>query len=145
MTSSLDGATLAPGSITVTAGEANALAQVLGSPAPEGDRLHPLFAFIAAQRGIGVSVAELCALADFDVADGPLLGSLEIEWERDLVAETEYAVDGSVTSIVRKTGRSGSFDVFDFTERLNDRDGVAATVGVTFILPRPAQTDGGAA
>lgn len=136
------GTVLRPGSIVLTGEDASSLAQVLGSPA-SGHALHPLFAFIGAQRGIGVSVAELCAAVGFDVEDGPLLGSLQIEWHRDLKAATEYAVEGEITSLLRKHGRSGTIDIFDFQERLLDDGGVAATVDVTFVLPRPAGDEGG--
>ena len=141
VTSDISGSALRSGSVTVTASDAARLEDVLGSPRPSAG-LHPLFAFIAAQRGIGVSVAELCEIAEFDVEDGPLLGSLDIEWSRPLHANAEYAVEGEINSLVRKHGRSGVFDVLTFQERLVDTAGVAATVDAIFILPRHGRAGG---
>ncbi len=133
----LPGTPLPPGSITIPAAESADLAQVLGSAAPDGGRLHPLYGYIAAQRGIGISIPDLCRLAEFDIDDGPMLGSLSIELRGDLHADTEYAVDGEVLSIVRKHGRTGTFDLMTFQERLTSPGGEVVTVAeVSFVLPR---------
>jgi hypothetical protein len=134
----LPGTRLTPGTITIPAAEAAQLAEVLGSDPPDDGRLHPLYAYIAAQRGIGVSVSELCALAEFDVNDGPLLGSLELEIQDRLRPETEYRVEGEIVSIVRKEGRTiGTFDLLTFVERIVDQSGrLMSTATVTFVLPR---------
>jgi hypothetical protein len=102
-----------------------------------GDEAHPLWAYIATQRGIDISVAELCALADFDVADGPMLGSTELTYAGPLKVGVDYEVRGEILGIVRKEGRSGVFDILTFRERLIDPEyGEAAAATNTFILPR---------
>lgn len=136
----LPGKELSAGSFTITAGENSDLAGVLEGPAPEGpegDGAHPLWAYIATQRGIDVGIAELCAMADFDVNDGPMLGSTKLTYDKPLKVGVEYAVNGEIVDIVRKEGRSGTFDILTFRERLIDPSGEqAASATNTFILPR---------
>jgi hypothetical protein len=134
------GTALPAGSFTITRGEQERLAGALGGSSFEG--AHPVWAYIATQRGIGISVAELCALADFDVEDGPMLGSVEMSYSRPLELGVEYRVTGEVVSIERKHGRkAGTFDVMTFRERLLTPEGdeVASTTN-TFILPRREAT-----
>jgi hypothetical protein len=130
------GTELPAGSFTITAADQEQLAAALGTGAwPDP---HPIWAYIATQRGIGIGVAELCALADFDVDDGPMLGSVELRYAAPLELDVEYAVTGEIVGYERKHGRkAGSFDVLTFRERLIAPDGaeVASTTN-TFILPR---------
>jgi hypothetical protein len=132
----LPGTKLPEGSFTITESEQRRLADSLGSPSDGG--AHPVWAYIATQRGIGISVADLCALADFDVNDGPMLGSVEMTYARPLEVGVEYRVTGEVVAIERKHGRkAGTFDVMTFRERLIGPDGdEVATSTNTFILPR---------
>jgi hypothetical protein len=132
----LPGTELPAGSFTITAAEQAELEAALGRGANAG--AHPVWAYIAAQRGIGIGVAELCALAGFDVGDGPMLGSVELTYGGELELDVEYRVTGEVVSIERKHGRrAGTFDVLTFRERLLAPGGAeAASVTNTFILPR---------
>ena len=135
----LPGTELAAGTFTIGAAENADLAGVLESEAPGGDAAHPLWAYIATQRGIGIGITELCALADFDVDDGPMLGSTKLTYGAPLRVGVEYEVKGEVVDITRKEGKSGTFDILTFRERLLDREGAeAASATNTFILPRRA-------
>jgi hypothetical protein len=132
----LAGTELPAGSFTITAAEQERLVEALGHGVA-GDP-HPIWAYVATQRGIGIGVVELCALAGFDVADGPMLGSVELSFSAPLELGVEYFVTGEVLGIERKHGRkAGTFDVLTFRERLVGPDGaeVASTTN-TFILPR---------
>ena len=137
----LPGSALPAGDITIPDEEKQALDSVLGGTTSPGPALHPLHAYIATQRGIGVGVEELCALADFDVADGPMIGSMELDFSRPLRSDLTYRVEGEIVDIERKRGKTaGTFDLFTFRERLIEPDGtVAATVTNTFVLPRRNQ------
>ena len=101
--------------------------------------MHPIWAYIATQRGIGVSIAELCALADFDVEDGPMLGSVEIDcYAQPLKADVPYRVTGEVVDLERKVGRkAGTFDLLTYRLALRapDGSGVVSCTN-TFVLPR---------
>lgn len=132
----LPGTTLPEGAFTITEEEQARLAEALGSPS-DGST-HPVWAYIATQRGIGISVADLCALADYDVHDGPMLGSVEMTYARPIEVGVRYRVTGEVVDIVRKQGRkAGTFDVMTFSERLIAPDGAeVASSTNTFILPR---------
>jgi N-terminal half of MaoC dehydratase len=133
----LPGTELPAGTFTITAEEDARVLEVVGGE-PSGDgSAHPLWAYIAPQRGIGISVAEICRLADFDVADGPMLGSSELELHAPIRLGQEYTVTGRVLSIDRKHGSIGTFDLMAFREDLLDADGnlVAASTS-TYVLPR---------
>jgi hypothetical protein len=132
----LPGTELPAGSFTITPEEQARLAEGLGRDAP--DEAHAVWAYIATQRGIGIGIADLCALADFDVEDGPMLGSVELTYEGPIEIGVEYRVTGEVVGIERKQGRkAGTFDVMTFRERLLAPGGAeVATATNTFILPR---------
>jgi hypothetical protein len=131
------GRALVPGSITITEDENAMLADVLGSPVTAPGTLHPMFAYIAPQRGIGTSVKGLCDLAEFDIDDGPMMGSIDIQIPGDLKPGVEYRIEGEIVSIVRKHGRNFDFDLMTFVERMVDPAGelVSSTTN-TFVLPR---------
>jgi hypothetical protein len=131
------GTELPAGSFTITASDQEQLVATLGREATGGDP-HPIWAYIATQRGIGIGVAELCALADFDVDDGPMLGSVELTYSGPLELGVEYTVTGEIVGLERKQGRkAGTFDVLTFRERLLAPGGAeVATTTNTFILPR---------
>jgi hypothetical protein len=135
----LPGTELPAGTFTITAEEdARVLEVVGGEPSPDGTA-HPLWAYIAPQRGIGISVADICALADFDVNDGPMLGSSELEFHSGIKLGEPYRVTGRVLSIDRKQGSSGTFDLMAFREDLLDAGGnVVAVSTSTYVLPRKA-------
>jgi hypothetical protein len=132
----LAGAPLPEGTFTITPQEQARLIDALGGGAADG--AHPVWAYIATQRGIGISVADLCALADFDVNDGPMLGSVELTYAGRIEIGVPYRVTGEVVGVERKVGRkAGTFDVMTFREHLLDPDGVeVASSTNTFILPR---------
>jgi hydroxyacyl-ACP dehydratase HTD2-like protein with hotdog domain len=84
-------------------------------------------------------VADLLARADFAIEDGPLLGSCGLAFATPLRVGVPYDVVGEIVDVERKQGRSGTFDVLRFRERLLDAVGteVASATNV-FILPRQA-------
>jgi hypothetical protein len=134
----LPGTALAPGTFTITSDENRRMAEILGTtPAADGSA-HPIYAYTATQRGIGTGVADLCALARFDVADGPMLGSVALEYAATIHVDTPYRVEGEVTGIERKQGRkAGVFDILTYRERLlNEAGELVASATNTFILPR---------
>lgn len=90
---------------------------------------HPIMAFIAVQRGMGCTVAELFELFESDIDDGPLLASTSIELLHDLRADVTYRVSGSVTGVVRKHGAAmGDFDLTTCVFTLSDDSGRTVAV-----------------
>jgi hypothetical protein len=134
---SLPGTRLPEGTFTISEEDDRRVLEVVGGE-PAGDgTAHPLWAYIAPQRGIGISVADLCALADFDVNDGPMLGSSQLEYHGPIRIGVPYRVTGEIVEISRKQGRIGTFDVMEFREDLLTETGepVASSTS-TYILPR---------
>ena len=133
---SLDGST--PYVITTEANRA-LCATMDRQPAPDG-AAHPIFYHIAAQVGMRLTIDSLCAACDFDMADGPMLGSTSVEFARPLMTNRPYDVRGRVVDIARK--RSGKFGVMDLVTYNLElwHDGEAAvSVTHTLVLPRGAK------
>jgi len=122
--------------------------------APRREQPHPIWAFLAPQRGMGCSLAELfegfgCPLGDGAHGsstrprrEGPLLGRFGARIAGPLVLDVEHEVRGGVTTVRRRRGRV--LGVVDEVEMVLDlrRDGapvLTATYG--FLLPRPGVTD----
>ncbi len=83
-------------------------------------RAHPIYYYIATQRGMGVSVEELLGLCDFDVADGPLMISTRVRFHRQILTEQAYEVSGQIVSLKRKSSRTfGKMDLLEFALRLS--------------------------
>jgi hypothetical protein len=134
----LPGTQLAPGEFTISREEAESLAGALLASDPVNDTAHPIWAYIATQRGIGISIAGLCELADFDVADGPMLGSVDIEYGAPVRIGVAHRVTGEVVGLERKVGRkTGTFDILTYRLAMTAPGGeTVARCTNTFILPR---------
>lgn len=136
----LPGTTLSAGTFTITAREDADLRTAIEAPArsSEDENAHPIWCYFATQRGIDVSVAELCQLADFDVNDGPMLGTVELEYHAPVKIDTAYRVTGQVVGLERKVGRkTGTFDILKYSLALSTPTGTpVASATNTFILPR---------
>jgi hypothetical protein len=103
---------------------------------------HPIMAFLVAQGGIGVTVAELFKMFGTDMADGPLLTESTLDLHADLRPGVSYEVGGTVVAAVRKSGRTlVAFDLV--TVRFEVLDPVAgepaATVTNVYALPRAGE------
>jgi hypothetical protein len=97
-----------------------------------------MYAYVATRVGCGLGVDEICAAADATTDDGPMVGSLALEYHEPLRVGETYAVDGEFVSIERKQGRrAGVFDLLLFELRLTAPDGaVAVTATQSWVLPR---------
>lgn len=133
----LAGTKLPEGRFTISDEENGRLVQALRSGPLENDEAHPVWGYIAAQRGIGIAVSELLALAGFNVADGPMLASCTLTFTEPLQVGREYRVEGEVVGLERKHGRrAGVFDLLTVEERLVVGDRASASVRNVFVLPR---------
>lgn len=128
-----------PGGFYRIFGEENAaLCAAVGTdPAPDG-RAHPIFYYIATQVGMGMTVGQLLAACDFDVADGPMMTGSEAAFTDELRTETDYRVDGQIQSLTRKASRTfGTADILRFRLTLASPDGTEVLQCVNeWILPR---------
>lgn len=110
---------------------------VAATPDPDG-RAHPIFYYVATQVGMGMTVADLLALCEFDVADGPMMTGSKASFAEDLWVETDYRVEGEIVSLTRKPSRTFGFaDTLRFRLSLSPA-GKSPTVECVneWILPR---------
>lgn len=98
---------------------------------------HPIFAYLAGIRGMGMSLDELFDLVGSSAEEGVMFGELEVELLRPLRVGTTYQVRGEITDVRRKEGRqAGVFDIVSFRLELLE-DGEAAAVSTNaYIFPR---------
>ena len=122
----------------ITAAENAALCASTGV-APAGDgTAHPIYYYIATQVAMGKTVAGLCEVCEFDVEEGPMMGSSGAEFFGQLRLDTPYCVRGTVLSLVRKRSRKlGVMDVLTYQLSLHESNGdaVLQTENV-WVLPR---------
>jgi hypothetical protein len=115
-----------------------ALCEAVGASADPDGRAHPIFYYVATQVGMGMTVADLLALYDFDVADGPMMTGSNASFAGELLVETDYRVAGEIVSLTRKPSRTFGFaDILRFRLTLG-RDDEKPTLECVneWILPR---------
>lgn len=132
---SLDGTKV----FTITAEENSALCASTGvTPASDGSA-HPIYYYIATQVAMGKTVAGVCETCEFDVDDGPMMGSSGVKFSEPLMVGESYKVTGEILSLVRKQSRKlGVMDVLTYRLRLHkEADGtcILETDNV-WVLPR---------
>lgn len=128
-----------PGGIYRIARRENAaLCAAVGVEADPEGRAHPIFYYIATQVGMGMSVASLLELCDFDVADGPMITGSSGHFAGELMVEEDYRVDGEILSLLRKPSRTFGFaDTLRFRLTLSTLDDTTKLECVNeWILPR---------
>ena len=107
--------------------------------APRGDgSAHPIYYYVATQVAMGKTVAELCAACDFNVEDGPMMGSSEVRLSTALRTGVPYTVSGEILSLERKRSRKlGVMDVLTYRLRLHAPAGeTALETDNVWVLPR---------
>jgi hypothetical protein len=136
--SSVVGTAFPGGTYRIDPDQNRAVCRLLGAGEPDGDAAHPAYAYIATRVGCGLGVEEILALVGATKEDGPMVGSLELDFEQPLLVGGTYTVSGEVTSVERKSGRRiGTFDLLGFELRLVDSAGdVAVVCTQSWVLPR---------
>lgn len=106
-------------------------------PATDG-QAHPIYYYVATQVAMGLTVAQMCAACDFDVEDGPMMGSSEVRFAGSLKVDVPYRVTGEILDLVRKRSRKlGVMDVLTYRLRLHEDTGEAVLeTDNVWILPR---------
>ena len=132
---SLDGTKV----FTITAEENAALCRSTGvEPAADGTA-HPIYYYIATQVAMGKTVAGVCETCEFDVDDGPMMGSSGVRFTAPLKVGESYKVTGEILSLVRKQSRKlGVMDVLTYRLRLHPATGGEAILETdnVWVLPR---------
>lgn len=134
----LVGTTFPGGTVTVEQYQHWLTCDVVESPLPPDDVAHPLYVYLSAMAGMGVTIDELFALCHASAADGPMFGESETRIRRPLHVGATYTVRGGIVEVQRKEGkRAGVFDIVAFELELLDTDGsVAAVCRNSFVFPR---------
>lgn len=118
---------------------------------PRSPRPHPVWAFLAAQRGMGMTLSDIYDWFSCPPEVGPMLGECAMAFRAPLRTAVDYRVRGRIVSAVHKTGRSlGPFDLVTFVLEMSSGDlgdlgGPDVAVTYTFVLPagaRPPAGDG---
>lgn len=137
----LVGRELPEGRWSVPADEAARYEDCFRSPSlPEG-LLHPVSVFLSSLVGVGYGIAELWELAEVRAEDGPMLGETSLRQVRPLRRGEALTVRSRITDVVRKTGRSGTFDlVMVEVDLLDDEGQDAGGVHNTYVYPRPERS-----
>lgn len=124
--------------LSISAEENAALCRSTGvEPDPAG-LAHPIYYFIATQVGMGKTVAGLCEACDFDVKDGPMMGTSSVAFSAPIRTGQPYGVTGRILSLTRKRSRKlGVMDVLEYELSLVPPGGepVLTTVN-SWVLPR---------
>ncbi len=132
---SLDGTMV----FTITAEENAALCRSTGAePATDGSA-HPIYYYVATQVAMGKTVAGVCETCEFDVDDGPMMGSSGVRFAEALMVGESYKVSGEILSLVRKLSRKlGVMDVLTYRLRLHPAAGGDAVLETdnVWVLPR---------
>ncbi len=132
---SLDGTMV----FTITAEENAALCRSTGAePATDGSA-HPIYYYVATQVAMGKTVAGVCETCEFDVDDGPMMGSSGVRFTQSLMVGESYKVSGEILSLVRKLSRKlGVMDVLTYRLRLHPAAGGDAVLETdnVWVLPR---------
>ena len=124
---------------TISAAENARLCATVGmAPARDGTA-HPIYFYVATQVGMGETVAGLCAVCNFDVRDGPLLGGCSVQFDEPLMVDTEYAVTGEIVSLIRKPSKKlGIIDLLEYRLALSRSGRKVLAATNNWILPRGA-------
>ena len=132
---SLDGTRV----FTISAEENAALCRSTGTePAADGSA-HPIYYYLAPQVAMGKTVAGVCETCEFDVDDGPMMGSSGVRFAAPLMVGESYKVTGEILSLVRKQSRKlGVMDVLTYRLRLHPAAGGEALLETdnVWVLPR---------
>jgi hypothetical protein len=132
---SLDGTKV----FTISADENTALCRSTGVEPASNGTAHPIYYYIATQVAMGKTVAGVCKTCEFDVEDGPMMGSSGVKFSSPLMVGQSYRVTGEILSLVRKQSRKlGVMDVLTYRLRLHkETDGtcILETDNV-WVLPR---------
>jgi hypothetical protein len=122
----------------ITAAENAALCASTGvTPAGDGTA-HPIYYYIATQMAMGKTVSGICDVCEFNVEDGPMMGSSGAEFFCQLRLETPYRVRGTILGLVRKRSRKlGMMDVLTYRLSLHDEtDSAVLQTENVWVLPR---------
>ena len=101
---------------------------------------HPMFAFIAAHNGMGLTFPQFMELLEAPLDAGALFGQEDLQLARPLKIGETVTVRGSIVEARSTRGaKAGSFDLVTCGLELLDASGaVICTSRETYVIPRRA-------
>ena len=111
------------------------LMPILQAPALKCNCAHPIFAYYAAQAAFGCRVDAMYSELGVPHHIGMLLGEVDMRLDRQLQVGEVLGVHARLGDPVRKTGRSGRFNVVLEEVWLHDIRGIVAFLAVTLVIP----------
>lgn len=126
---------------TISSEENRRVCRLAGIEPDSDGSAHPIFFYIATQVGMGMTVAGLCTVCEFDVNKGPMMAANRVEFSSPLRVEVPYRIRGEILSLTRKASRKlGVMDLLEFQLRLHTVDDqVVLRTTNTWVLPRGVQ------
>ncbi|MCW2583821.1 MAG: hypothetical protein JWQ53_2611 [Klenkia sp.] len=112
------------------------------APAPGEEHLaSPVWLAVASLRGMGISVEELCELAEKQTVDTLLFGGVTVAQVGELPVDTEYRTTAAITDVGSRTTRDGSvLDSVEVVVRLLGPDDTErGTITSTYLIKRGAR------
>lgn len=104
----------------------------------EGDTAHPVFAFVMALGGMGLSIRELSDQLGLAFGDGPVLAGCVLEYHSTLRVGARYDVAAEVAELLRKPSRRfGAADHLHLHIRLSQAGRACAEARLHIIFPAP--------
>lgn len=132
------GTVLPGGEYRITSEENRRLCEALHTSAAADGSAHAIYAYIATQSGMGLTVDGLLALCEFAAADGPMLGTSNTRYLAPLKTEETYRISGEILGLTRKSSKKlGIIDILEYRLALRRASGECVLeVTNTWILPR---------
>jgi hypothetical protein len=132
------GRVLPGGHYRIAAEENRRLCEALYTTATADGTAHAIYAYIATQSGMGLTVDGLLAWCEFDAAEGPMLGSSNTRYLHPIRTDQTYRISGEILGLTRKNSRKlGTIDILEYRLAMDCAAGERILEVVnTWILPR---------
>jgi hypothetical protein len=124
---------------SISADENERLCRSVGAEPARNGTAHPVWYYISTQVAMGETVSSLCKICEFDIDDGPLMGSSTVRFLSPIMVGNAYKVAGEILSLVRKQSRKlGVMDLLTYRLRLYPAEGGEAILETdnVWALPR---------
>jgi hypothetical protein len=134
----LEGTALPGGDFLIEQAENAKLCSILNCEPANDGTAHRLYAYVATQRAMGVTVDGLFAMFGLAMDEGPMLATTVLEFgSGPLKTATPYQVRGQIQKVERKQGRRlGVFDLVSVELQLLEWGATVARATNSFVLPR---------
>ena len=133
----LVGKRLPHGHYRITADKHAKAVAALHAPEYSFDVAHPVYAHLAPHCGMGWGLQEFFDVVGVHMDSGALFGEGDLTYHQPMQVNVDYAIEGHIASIIRKSGTTGTFDLVTLHLELIDKHGeLVVTSKETYVFPR---------